>query len=370
MNRLHDLDPAPRLLLGPGPSMVPPRVLRAMATPLVGHLDPGFLQVMAEIHELLQEVFQTRNEWTMAVSGTGTAAMEASLANLIEPGDRVLACVHGYFGERLAEIAVRCRAEVRRLDRPWGEVFEPDDIGRSLRSDPVKVVTLVHAETSTGALQPGIAEIAAAAHQAGALLVLDCVTSLGAVPVEIDTWEVDVAYSAGQKGISAPPGLSPITLSPRARQVIEGRRSPPATFYLDLKLLAKYWGDSPAYHHTAPISAGYALREALRLVQEEGLPARFARHQANAERLWRGLEELGLPLLVPPTHRLPSLATPCTPEGRDEAKLRLRLLTDYNIEIAGGFGPLAGKVWRIGLMGHSSRKENVVTLLGALREIL
>lgn len=370
MNRLPDLDPAPRLLLGPGPSMVPARVLRAMATPLVGHLDPGFLQVMADIRDLLRLVFQTGNEWTLAVSGTGTAAMETALGNLTEPGDRVLACIHGYFGDRLAEIARRHGAEVRRLERAWGEVFDPDEIRRALRSEPVKLVTLVHAETSTGALQPGIGEIAAAVHQAGAMLVLDCVTSLGAVPVEIDAWGVDVAYSAGQKGISAPPGLSPITIGPRARQAIEGRRSPPASFYFDVKLLAKYWSDSPAYHHTAPISTGYALREALRLVQEEGLAARFARHQANAEQLWRGLEELHLPLLVPPAHRLPSLTTPRLPDGLDEAALRLRLLTDYNIEIAGGFGPLAGKVWRIGLMGHSSRKENVVTLLGALREIL
>ncbi|MGH2628319.1 MAG: pyridoxal-phosphate-dependent aminotransferase family protein, partial [Anaerolineales bacterium] len=344
VKRLSDLDPATRLLLGPGPSMVPPRVLRAMATPLVGHLDPAFVQVMDDIRELLRGVFQTRNEWTLAVSGTGTAAMEGALANLIEPGDRVLACIHGYFGDRLAEIARRCGAEVRRLERPWGEVFDPDEIRRALRSDPAKLVTLVHAETSTGALQPAIGEIAAAAHQAGGLLILDCVTSLGALPVEIDAWDVDVAYSAGQKGISAPPGLSPVTIGPRARQAIEGRRSPPGTFYFDLKLLAKYWSDSPAYHHTAPISAGYALREALRLVHEEGLAARFARHRANAEHLWQGLEELELPLLVPPPHRLPSLTTPRLPDGRDEAALRLRLLTDYNIEIAGGFGPLAGKV--------------------------
>jgi alanine-glyoxylate transaminase/serine-glyoxylate transaminase/serine-pyruvate transaminase len=366
----HDLDPSPRLLLGPGPSMVPPRVLRAMATPLVGHLDPDFVAILADIQALLRQVFQTRNRLTLAVSGTGTAAMEAALANLVEPGDPLLACVHGFFGDRLAEIARRQGAEVVRLEAPWGQTFDVDEISRALQARPARIVTLVHAETSTGARQPDIAAVAEVCHRHEALLVLDCVTSLGGLPVEVDAWGVDVAYGAAQKCLSAPPGLAPITVSPRAEEKLRTRRTPVASFYLDLSLLDKYWCESPAYHHTAPISLAYALREALRLVDEEGLPARFARHQRNAERLWAGLEQLGLPLLMPPELRLPSLSTPVLPAGVDDAGLRRRLLHDFNIEVAGGFGPLAGKVWRIGLMGYSSRPENVVTLLGALAELL
>ncbi|MEX0787759.1 MAG: alanine--glyoxylate aminotransferase family protein [Anaerolineales bacterium] len=362
--------PEPRILLGAGPSMAPPSVLQAMAAPLLGYLDPEFLGVLADIRRLLRTTFQTENEWTLAVSGTGTAAMETALGNLIEPGDRVLACVHGYFGARLADMAARYGAEVHAIQRDWGQAFDPDEIRAALRPGIVKLVTLVHAETSTGVLQSGIAEIAAACHEAGALLVLDCVTSLGCVPVTVDAWDVDVAYSAGQKGISAPPGLSPITIGPRARKAIQARRSPPPAFYFDLRLLTTYWGDSPAYHHTAPISTAFALREALRLVQEEGLEARFARHRANSELLWKGLEALDLPLFVAPPNRLVPLTTVLTPPGRDEAAIRRRLLMDHNIEIAGGFGPLAGKVWRIGLMGYSSMKENVANLTNALESLL
>ncbi len=366
----HDLDPSPRLLLGPGPSLVAPRVLRVMATPLVGHLDPDFIAVLADIQTLLRMVFQTGNRLTLAVSGTGTAAMEAALANLVEPGDPVLACVHGFFGDRLAEIARRLGARVERLEAPWGQVFAVDAIEHALKAHPAKVVTLVHAETSTGARQPDIAAVADTCHRHDALLVLDCVTSLGGLPVEVDAWGVDVAYSASQKCLSAPPGMAPITVGPRAEEKIRSRRTPVSSFYLDLTLLGKYWSDTPAYHHTAPISLAYALREALRLVKEEGLEARFDRHRRNAELLWQGLDALGLPLFVPEPLRLPSLSTPTLPAGLDDAGVRRRLLQDYNIEIASGFGPLAGAVWRIGLMGHSSRRENVVTLLGALQEIL
>ena len=366
----HDLDPSPRLLLGPGPSMVPPRVLRAMATPLVGHLDPEFVAILADIQALLRQVFQTRNRLTLAVSGTGTAAMEAALANLVEPGEPLLACVHGFFGDRLAEIARRLGAEVVRLEAPWGRTFDVNEISRALQAHPARIVTLVHAETSTGARQPDIGAVAEVCHRHDALLVLDCVTSLGGLPVEVDAWGVDVAYGASQKCLSAPPGLAPITVSPRAEERLRTRRSPVTSFYLDLSLLDKYWSETPTYHHTASISLAYALREALRLVDEEGLPARFARHQRNAERLWVGLEALGLSLLVPPALRLPSLSTPVLPAGLDDAGLRRRLLQDFNIEIAGGFGPLAGKVWRIGLMGYSSRAENVITLLGTLAELL
>lgn len=367
----HDLNPSPRILLGPGPSMVHPRVLRSMATPVIGYMDPDFLAIMADVKDLLQQTFQTENDLTLAVPGTGTSAMEAAISNLVEPGDKVLACVQGYFGERLAEMGERHGADVTRLARDWGDVFEPQAIESAVSEGEYKLVTLVHAETSTGALQPGIPDIARACHQAGALLVLDCVTSLGGVALEVDAWDVDLAYSAGQKCLSGVPGLSPITLSARAVKAIGDRSTPPSVFYLDLNLLDRYWGSSPAYHHTAPTSTMYALREALRMVQEEGLEARLARHMANAKRLWDGLEALGLTLWVEDESlRIPSLTTCRVPEGFDEAKLRARLRDEFNVEIAGGFGPLAGKIWRIGLMGESSRHEYVTLLLGALRELL
>ncbi len=365
-----DLDTSSRILLGPGPSMASPRVLRAMATPLLGHLDPEFLKVMEEQQQLLRYVFQTQNELTLSIPGTGTAGMEAALCNFIEPGDPVLVCIIGFFGERLCEMAKRYGAQVDRLERAWGEVFDPGEIETALKAKPYKLVALVHAETSTGALQPGIPEIAAAAHQYGALLVLDTVTSLGGLPVEIDNWDVDVAYSGAQKSLSCPPGLAPLTVSERARQVLRQRKTPVANWYLDLNGLEKYWGQPHAYHHTAPISLHFALREGLRIVAEEGLEARFARHRANAELFWEGLEALDLPPLIPPAYRLATLTTPQIPPSVDDVVVRRRLLEEYNIEIAGGFGPLKGKVWRVGLMGFSSRRENVTLLLAALEKIL
>jgi alanine-glyoxylate transaminase/serine-glyoxylate transaminase/serine-pyruvate transaminase len=365
-----DLNVSVRILLGPGPSMVSPRVLRAMATPLLGHLDPEFLKIMEDEQKLLRRVFQTQNELTLAIPGTGSAGMEAALCNFIEPGDAVLVCVMGFFGERLYEMAKRYQVQVDRLDRPWGEVFDPAQIQAALAAKLYKLVALVHAETSTGALQPGIPEIAAAAHRTGALLVLDTVTSLGGLPVEIDNWGVDVAYSGTQKSLSCPPGLAPLTVSERARQVLKNRQTPVANWYLDLNGLEKYWGQPHAYHHTAPISLHYALREGLRMALEEGLEARFARHRAHAEMFWDGLEALDLPPFVPLPYRLATLTTPQIPAGVDDLAVRNRLLGDYNIEIAGGFGPLKGKVWRVGLMGFSSRRENVLLLLSALESIL
>ena len=370
MSNYKDLNTSERILLGPGPSMVSPRVLRAMAQPPVGHLDPQFLEVMGDVQALLRYVFQTENQLTIPVSGTGSAAMEAALCNFIEPGDDVLIAVNGYFGERLVDMAGRYGAQVDRIDRPWGEVFTPEEIEANLKQKSYKLMAIVHAETSTGALQPQVAEIAAAAHRHGALLVLDTVTSLGGVPVEIDAWGVDVAYSGTQKALSCPPGLSPLTIGARAREVLDNRKTKVANWYLDMSLLTKYWGSERTYHHTAPINMNYALREALRIVDEEGLEARFARHRAFAELLWQGLEDLGLPPRVPIEYRLPTLTTPQLPEGVEDAAVRKQLLSEYNIEIAGGFGPLAGKIWRIGLMGYSSRKENVTLLLAALKELL
>ena len=370
VNQYPDLNVSSRILLGPGPSMVSPRVLRSMSTPLVGHLDPEFLSLMQDVQQMLRYVFQTENELTVPLSGTGSAGMEASLCNFIEPGDRVLIAVQGYFGERLVDMAGRYGAQVDRIDRPWGQVFEPAEIKAALQKARYKLFAIVHAETSTGALQPGIAEIAAAAHENGALLVLDTVTSLGGLPVEIDAWGVDIAYSGTQKCMSAPPGLAPITVSPRAREVLRNRKTKVANWYLDLSMLEKYWGNERTYHHTAPITMNYALREALRMVAEEGLPARFARHRANAELLWAGLEDMDLSLHVPLEYRLPTLTTPLVPTSVDEVAVRRQLLNEYNIEIAGGFGPLKGQVWRIGLMGFSSRRENIALLLAALREVL
>ena len=366
----QDLDITPRILLGPGPSMVAPRVLNALSYPLVGHLDPQFLTLMQEVQQLLRFVFQTENELTVPVSGTGSAGMEAALCNFIEPGDNVLVAVLGYFGERMVEMAGRYGAQVDRIDRPWGEAFDPDEIKTALSQKKYKLLALVHAETSTGVLQPGIAEIAAAAHDNGALLVMDTVTSLGGMPVEIDAWGVDVAFSGTQKSMSAPPGLAPLTISPRAREVLRNRSVPVGNWYLDLSLLEKYWGSERTYHHTAPINSNYALREALRMVAEEGLEERFARHRSNAEVLWAGLEDLDISLLVPEENRLTTLTTAVIPPGVDDLGLRKTLLNEFNLEIAGGFGPLAGQIWRIGLMGYSSRLENVILLLAALREIL
>jgi alanine-glyoxylate transaminase/serine-glyoxylate transaminase/serine-pyruvate transaminase len=365
----QDLNVTPRILLGPGPSMVAPRVLNAMSSPTIGHLDPEFLTVMKEVQEMLRFVFQTENELTVPISGTGSAGMEAALSNFIEPGDNVLVAVLGYFGERLFEMAGRYGAQIDRIERPWGEVFDADEIKTALSQKKYKLLALVHAETSTGVLQHSIAEIAEAAHQQGALVVMDTVTSLGGLPVEIDKWGVDVAFSATQKSMSGPPGLAPVTISPRAREVLRNRSTPVGNWYFDLSLLEKYWGDERTYHHTAPINMNYALRESLRLVVEEGLEERFARHRANAEMLWSGLEDLDLSLMVPEKHRLTTLTTPVVPPGVDALVVRQQLLNNYNVEIAGGFGPLAGKIWRIGLMGYSSRPENVLLLLAALREI-
>ena len=358
-----------RLLLGPGPSMVHPRVLNAMAAPMIGHLDPYFLEIMDRTQRLLRYVYETQNKLTIPVSGTGSAAMEASMANMVEPGDAVLICINGYFGLRLAEMARRYGGEVETIERPWGEVFTPGEVKQALEAQPAKVVGIVHAETSTGALQP-LDEIAKLVHDQGGILVVDAVTSLGGIPVRVDEVGIDVCYSGTQKCLSCPPGLGPITLSPRAEEVLNGRKTPVANWYLDLSMVQKYWGSERSYHHTAPISANFAFYEGLRLVREEGLQARWERHRKNAELLWEGLEGLGLSMHVPPERRLTTLTTVTTPQGVNEADVRKRLLQEYNIEIAGGLGELKGKVWRIGLMGHSSCAENVLTLLAALERLL
>jgi len=365
---ISDLNPSPRILLGPGPSNVHPRVLRAMATPLVGHLDPEFIAIMNETKALLQYVFQTQNPLAIPISGTGSAGMEAALYNLIEENDEVVVAVSGFFGERMCDMVHRCRGKLTKLEVPWGQVFAPEQIEESLKQK-VKLLAMVHAETSTGALQP-VEEIARLCHRYGALLVLDTVTSLGGVPVEVDGWDIDACYSGAQKCLSCPPGLAPITLGPRAVEALRSRQTKVQSLYLDLTMIEKYWGQERTYHHTAPISMNYALREALRLVQEEGLEARFARHRLNHRALVAGIQAMGLEMFVPESHRLPTLNTVKVPPGVDEAKVRGILLHEFNLEIASGLGPLKGIIWRIGLMGHSCRKENVLLLLAALEHAL
>lgn len=369
-DEFRDLDLPYRILLGPGPSMVPSRVLRALATPPVGYMDPAYLQVMADVKVLLRETFKTKNAFTLPISGTGSAGMEAALCNFIEPGDQVLIAVNGFFGERMADMATLYGAQADRIQHPWGEIFSVKEINAALSKKKYKLLAMVHGETSTGTVQVEVAEIAASAHRHGALLVLDTVASLGGVNVDVDGWDVDICYSGSQKCLSAPPGLAPITVSPRAWEVIQNRKTPVANWYLDMKGIWRYWGDSPAYHHTGPANMVCALREALRLVHEEGLENRIIRHRLNAEVLWAGLEDMGLPPRVPLEFRLASLTTPQLPDHLEEAGIRLQLLRSYHIEIAGGFGPLAGKIWRIGLMGFSSRLENVTLLLAALHQLL
>lgn len=363
------LHPSPRLLLGPGPSNVHPRVLQALSLPLLGHLDPEFLVIMDGVRSMLQEVLQTKNELTFPISGTGSAGMETCLVNLIEPGDEVVVCVAGVFGVRMCDIVERCGAHLIRVDAEWGHPIQPGQVREALKGRTPKLVAIVHAETSTGVLQP-LEEISQLVHEAGSLFLVDAVTSLGGVEVRVDEWGIDALYSGTQKCLSAPPGLAPVTFSPRAVEIIGGRKSKVQSWYLDMTMVRKYWGAERFYHHTAPISMIYALYEALRLVLEEGLQNRFQRHRENHELLREGLSSLGFKFVVEPQYRLPELNAVCIPEGIEDLSARRRLLNEFNIEIGGGLGAFAGKVWRIGLMGESCRKENVEALLSALKKVM
>ena len=367
---LQEFIPPRRLLLGPGPSLVHPRVLRALSTPLLGHLDPVFLTVMNDIQSSLRMIFETEHRFTIAISGTGSAGMEASIVNLVEPGDAVIVGINGIFGTRLASVVDRCGGKAIRVEAPWGECIQPDAIEHALvRSGPVKAVAIVHAETSTGAWQP-LEDIGALCRRHDALFVVDAVTSLGGLAVGVDRLGIDVCYSGTQKCLSCPPGLSPFTMSEQALAAVKARRRPCQSWYLDMGLIAEYWTEgSRAYHHTAPISMLYGLREALRLIEEEGLSARYKRHQINSNALLAGLEVLGLVPLPPAGRRLPMLNCVMVPAHIPEADIRARLLSQYDIDIGGGLGPLKGKVWRIGLMGESSTEANVLTLLNALEAL-
>jgi alanine-glyoxylate transaminase/serine-glyoxylate transaminase/serine-pyruvate transaminase len=355
--------------MGPGPSEVHPRVLQALSCPLLGHLDPQFLEIMNETQEMLRQVFQTRNTLTFPVSGTGSAGMETCVVNLIEPGDRMLVCVNGVFGQRMTDVAQRAGALVTTIERPWGEVFDLGQIREALKRGRPKVLGIVHAETSTGAWQP-VAELGALCREHDALLLLDTVTSLGGVPVAVDAWGADAVYSGTQKCLSCPPGLAPVTFSQRGVEAINRRKSRVQSWYLDMAMVQRYWGEERFYHHTAPINMIYALREALRLVLEEGLEARWARHLRNHGALKAGLAALGMAYAAAEGHQLPMLNAVRIPAGADDPPTRKRLLADFGIEIGGGLGDFKGKVWRIGLMGHASRANNVLLFLAALEECL
>jgi alanine-glyoxylate transaminase/serine-glyoxylate transaminase/serine-pyruvate transaminase len=363
------LAPPRRYLFGPGPSMVHPRVYEALSKPIVGHLDPYFFEVMEDIQQLLKPVFGADDGVTMVISGTGSAGMEASVANFVEPGTKFAVFANGYFCDRITEMGKRQGASVVRLEKPWGDTFADQEAVDFIRREQPQVVAYVHAETSTGALQSGRA-ICSAAHDAGAIVIADCVTSLGGIQVNAAKTGIDVAYSCSQKGLSCPPGLSPMFLSPRAMNWLGSRTSSPRSWYLDLKLIYDYSTVSHRYHHTAPISMFYALREALVVIAEEGIENRWERHRRCHEAFVKGIEAMGLRMHVPEGQRIWTLNTVCVPQGVDEAKVRSRLLEEEGIEILGGFGPLAGKVFRIGIMGPLATEEHVQFLLRELKKSL
>ena len=363
------LNPPPRLLLGPGPSDVHPRVLTAMATPLLGHLDPFFLTLMNETQEMLRQAFRTRNPLTFPVSATGMAGMETCMVNLLEPGDKIVVCAKGFFGQRMLDVAGRTGAQVTPLVAPWGSVFDLDQVRAALKSVRPKVLAIVQAETSTGAWQP-IEQLGKLCHEFDTLLLVDAVTALGCVPLEVDGWEIDAVYSCTQKGLSCPPGLSPVSFSPRAVEAIAKRKTAVQSWYLDVSIVQRYWGQDRFYHHTAPITMIYALREGLRLLHEEGLEARWQRHLLHHRAIKAGLGASGLAYSAVEGHQLPQLNAVKIPAGVDDLAVRKQLLEAFGIEVGGGLGDFKGKVWRIGLMGHNSRANNVLLLLAALEKCL
>ncbi|CEP01874.1 alanine--glyoxylate transaminase [Plasmodiophora brassicae] len=367
--KVGQLDVPPRVLLGPGPSNAHPRVLQALSMRQIGHLDPKFIDIMSENQQLLRYAFQTKNKVTIPVSGTGSAAMEACFANLVEPGDTVLVFTAGYFALRMIDMAERYGGKVAKVVKPWGSAFTLDEIRAGLEQYSPKIVGIVHADTSTGVLQPmeGVGELV---HKHNALLILDTVTSLGGIPLFIDQWDVDAAYSGSQKCLSCPPGIAPVTLNDRAMQKVNNRKSKVANWYLDLTMVGKYWGSERTYHHTAPINMNYALREALRLVSEEGLEARWKRHADNAKLFAARLKDIGLECFIPEATRLSTLISVTVPNGIDAKAACKYCLDTFNVEIGGGLGELAGKIFRVGLMGFNSRRENIELCCAALKAAL
>lgn len=368
----YNFNPTKRTLMGPGPSDAHPDVLKAMASPLIGHLDPQFVTMMDEVKAMVQKTMLTKNKLTFVVSAPGSAGMETCLVNLLEPGDTCIICVNGVFGGRMVQIAERIGANVTQVNTLWGEVTKPSQIKAALKKCPKpKLVALVHAETSTGALQP-LQAISDLVHNASSLLMVDAVTSYCGMPLKVDEWGIDAIYSGTQKNLSAPPGLSPVSFSKRAEKILDKRKTPVQSWFLDLSLVKNYWsGAKRAYHHTAPVSSIYALHKALNIVLEEGLENRWKRHQEIHKYLKKSLEGLGFSYLVKPANRLPNLNAVYLPKKvKDEAKLRKQLLEEYNIEVGGGLGAFAGKIWRIGIMGESCTKNHVNMLTGALKELL
>ena len=363
------LNPPQRLLLGPGPSDVHPRVLSVMCTPLLGHLDPQFLEIMQETQQLLRDAYLTKNPLTFPVSATGMAGMETCIVNLIEPADKIVVCSMGYFGQRMIDVASRTGAQLTVLEQPWGEVFDLHRLRETLQAVRPKVLAIVHAETSTGAWQP-MEEVGKLCHEFDTLLIVDAVTSLGCIPLRVDDWQIDAVFSCTQKGLGCPPGLSPVSFSPRAEEAMGRRKTKVQSWYFDLTMIRQYWGSDRAYHHTAPITMTYALREGLRLLHEEGLDARWARHVKNHRALKAGLTALGLKYSAREGHQLPQLNAVFIPAGVEDLPVRKRMLTEFGIEIGGGLGDFKGKVWRIGLMGFNSKPSAVFTVLATLEHCL
>ena len=367
---IGELNPPVRLMLTPGPSSVDPRVYRALATPLVGHMDPWFKGCMDETQILLRQIFQTENRITMPLSASGSGGIEASVVNVLEEGDEAIVAVNGVFSERMYEIATRASSKVTKVDAPYGKPVDPEDVRRVSKGKNIKMIGLAQGETSTGVLTKldGFRKVA---DELGALLIVDTVASLAAVPLHVDRERVDICFSGSQKAISAPPGMSPITVSSVAEEVFRKRKTKVQSWYFDLTTAMNYWGRDRLYHHTPPISLIFALREAMRIVIEEGLEARWERHRVNQLALIAGLEAMGLKLLVEkPADRLPTVTAVMIPSGVDDGKVRNQLLDEFNIEIAGGFGPIKGKIWRVGLMGYCSQKPNVLLFLAALEKCL
>lgn len=365
-----ELLPPARLMMTPGPSSVDPRVYRAMTATLVGHLDPWFIGMMGDVQVLLRQAFRTENRTTFPISASGSGGIEASVVNPLEEGDEAIICVNGTFSERMAIIAERTPAKVTRVEAPYGKPVDPEDVRRAGKGRKIKLVGLAHGETSTTVMH-NLDHFRKVADELGALLVVDAVATLAGVPLDVDRQRIDICFSGSQKAISAPPGMAPITVNSRVEDVLRARKTKVQSWYFDLTTTMNYWGKERTYHHTAPISLIYALREALRIVLEEGLEARWERHRQNQQALATGLEAMGLDLFVTnPSNRLTTVTGVCVPDGVNDTKLRQQLLDEFNIEIAGGFGPLKGKLWRVGLMGHVARKGNVLLFLAALEKAL
>ncbi len=365
-----ELLPPTRIMMTPGPSNVDPRVYRAMATPLVGHMDPWFTEMMGDVPVLLRDVFQTQNKITYPISASGSGGIEASVVNTLEPGDECIVCVNGWFSERMAVIAERTSAKVIRVEAPYGRTVDPDDVRRAGKGRKIKFVGLAHGETSSGVIQK-LSNYRQVADELGALMIVDAVATLAGVPLHVDKDRIDICFSGSQKALSAPPGMAPITINSRVEEMVRARKTPVSSWYFDFTPIMSMWGGERTYHHTPPISLIFGMREALRLVQEEGLEARWARHAQNQQALIAGLEAMGMELYVAnPAERLVTVTSVTIPEGVEDRKVRQQLLDEFGIEIAGGFGPGKGKVWRVGLMGYSSQNKNVLLFLAALEKVL